>query len=176
MQKIRSYFHKLFLSRKIKAHSHPHENVSMQEAVNIGILYYAGNEQEIQSVKDYTKLLRSNGKKVSLLGYIEKVGKGQKLNFAHFTSQDLNWYLRPTGKKVNDFIKKDWDILINAHQGDCSPLEYITSFSKARFRVGNFHDKKTHCYDLMIQMKKGDNHNDYLDQIDHFLNMIKKAV
>ena len=169
---IRRFFHLRRLRAKLKLQSANRQAVSMEDAKRIGILFNATSGDDRHEIENFADLLRSNDKKVLVLGFIDGKFTHDIHNYLVFTKKNLNWYLEPSGDNVQRFEEEPFDILINAYTDECVPLEYISALSSAKFRVGIYHEDKTHCYDLMINLPKAADLGFYLNQIAHFLNLI----
>ncbi|MCB0410113.1 MAG: hypothetical protein KDD29_07825, partial [Flavobacteriales bacterium] len=79
----------------------------------------------------------------------------------------------PTGTDVTNFIEKPFSILIDLNTEDCFPLEYISTLSKAKFKVGangNYRDEE--C-DLTIDISQNKSLDYLIIQIKHYLKMIQ---
>ena len=51
-----------------------------------------------------------------------------------------------------DFVKKEYDILINLCDSSIIPMKYLIASSVARFKIG-IYEKNYEIYDLMISLK-----------------------
>jgi hypothetical protein len=156
-----------------KHDKHTHRAVSLADAKRIGILFNATNGEDRYAIDKFTERLKSFDNKILVLGFIDSNYTHDIHNHLVFTRKNLNWFLEPSGDQVQRFIEEPLDILINAYFEECLPLEYISTHSAARCRVGVYHEKKTHCYDLMINLNHRTELGFYLDQISHYLNLIK---
>ena len=156
------------------------EIVSFDEATKIGILYDATDEHDSDSVKNYVKNVRANYKKdILAMGYVDKkaLHKSQyaQIGLDFFTRKDLNFQMIPVNPVVNNFINENFDILINLNSGKCFPLRYISAMSKARFRVGRYSSSNTVYFDMMVKLKGEPPLNTVIEEIEHFLRLIKKT-
>jgi len=152
----------------------PHANVPFDEAQRIGIIFNATEVTNHIFITEYAAKLRRLNKNVKIMGYIEAERKDNFLSFPYFSIKDLNWYLRPVSPSVLEFLQQPFDILINAYADDVMPLEYISAFSKARFRVGPYLEKKTFCSDFMIHYKGSVKLERLLNDIHEYLLRLKK--
>jgi hypothetical protein len=90
--------------------------------------------------------------------------------------QDINYTYRPISNEVINFINTPFDILIDANFKNLFPLEYIATLSNAGFKVGIFDNRYDQPpFDLMIEVSKNSDMNNYLEQVVHYLEMINKA-
>ena len=50
-----------------------------------------------------------------------------------------------------NFVKKEYDILINLSDSTCIPIKYLVASSVARFKVGK-HEENYNIYDLLYNL------------------------
>ena len=97
-----------------------------------------------------------------------------KLQYDYFNKRDLNWYYKPQNDYVKNFLKKEYDILINLSDSKCIPLKYLVASSVARYKVGKFEDGYE-IYDLMIKLDDKENSMQKLiSEIEKYLKIINK--
>ena len=96
-----------------------------------------------------------------------------KLNYDFFYQKDLNWYYKPQNYIIDNFIKKEYDILINLSDSSCIPIKYLVASSVARFKIGRF-EEGYEIYDLMIKLEKEKGKERLMEEIKHYLNLINK--
>jgi hypothetical protein len=173
LSKFRRAVHDLFLRRTQKA-SQARKTVNLNTAKHIGILFDAADPSNISTVLGFNDKLIDKKKSTKLLGYLRKTDKkNPEGRFPYFTDKEVNWYLKPGGKLVNEFMDEPFDLVIDATIGECLPLEYISSASRAKFRVGYYKDQKVTPYDFMITLEGEPDMETYMEQVNHYLNMIK---
>lgn len=176
---IRARLGQLQFKKELKRVKSEREIIGFDEAVRIGLLYDATNEENSETMKNYVKYLRSNFKKdVLAMGFVDKKELPQS-QFAQygldfFTKKDLNFKMIPVNPIVDNFIREKFDILVNLNSGKCFPLRYISAMSHARFRVGRYAKTNTDCYDMMVKMQGEPPLKTVIDEIEHFLKLLKK--
>ena len=117
-------------------------------------------------------------KDVKAFGYVNSKKYDEchipKLQYDFFNLKDLNWYYKPQNDYIKNFVKKEYDILINLSDSKCIPIKYLVASSVARFKVGRF-EEGYEIYDLMIKLaKKEDNMRKLISEIAKYLNVINK--
>ena len=85
----------------------------------------------------------------------------------------MNWYYKPQNYIIDNFIKKEYDILINLSDSSCIPIKYLVASSVARFKIGRF-EEGYEIYDLMIKLEKEKGKERLMEEIKHYLNLINK--
>ena len=151
---------------------------NLENAKSIGILYDATNEYQIKQIQPFISYFFDLKKDVKALGYVNS----KKLSYCHtpklqydfFYLKDLNWYYKPQNYIIDNFIKKEYDILINLCDSSCIPIKYLVASSIARFKIGQ-HEDGYEIYDLMISIKENQNKMERLmSEIKHYLQIINK--
>ncbi len=154
-------------------------SVSFDEAGNIGIIYDATDERDSESVKNYMKSIRSTFKKdIVAMGFVDKkkMHSSQYAQFGldFFSQKDLNFKMIPVNPVVKNFINEKFDILINISLRKSLPVAYITALSKARFKVGTYSVSNNEGLDMMVKVDGDPSVKTVLEEIEHFLRIIKK--
>ncbi len=151
--------------------------VSLMDADTIGILYDASEEKNYAVVYNFVRYLIEQQKKVKALGFVNSTLIPHychpRLSFDYFTLKDMNWYRKPVGHFVRDFISNEFDMIINLDVNDTPSLKYITGLSIAHFKVGRFHEKNKDCFDLMIDLKDPTDIEVLLKEINHYLSILQ---
>ncbi len=172
-KQIRTRAYNFFLGRKLKQLRNKHETRSFSNSSSVALLFDGSCPENMEPVKHYFQLLRMENKKVHLLCYIRKERPGEALSFEYFTGQDLNWWFTPEKSRTEDFVNKQFDLLINLCTEECLPLEYLSALSRATYRVGRYIPGKTYCFDLMISMNGKKDVNYLIREVEHYLRMIR---
>ena len=155
-----------------------HQAFNLESAKRITILFDATEPDDIKLVKTFVGKL-SNGKElVSALGFVDQKDKSfehmSSLHFDFFSNTELNWYGKPEGMVIDNFLSEDYDILIDLSLKKFYPLTYLAVASPAKFKVGRCRNDIS-VYDLSIDNSKKQNLAYLIDKIDHYLNLIKPA-
>jgi hypothetical protein len=158
------------LQRKIKASS-------LEKADTVGILYNATNRNDAETVKKFIHYLKEERKDVISLGFIDIKEASELtspiLNYMFFDQNDLSKNLVPIGNDVSNFINKPFSILIDLNSNEsCFPLEYISSLSTAKFKVGANGSYRGEVCDLVIDINKNPKLDFLIIQVKHYLKMI----
>lgn len=168
------------LKRELLHFSRKKTLFNIEDAKTFAILYDSSDKENIDLVKKYVLYLKELRKKVKVVGYhsLKNIPEFtySKLEYEYFSRNDLNWYLKPAGVFLDNFINEDFDVLIDLNITDQFPLEYIASLSKAKFKVGKYSLRKKDTFDMMIEMDKDKSFKFFLRQVDIYLSMINKKA
>lgn len=125
----------------------------------------------LRQLLNYIERYRDEGKKVTVLGYVKKFPPFEE-DIVWITAKDKNWIGIPKMFRIKHFIEKEYDVLINTSMVTNRPLEYISTYSNAKLRIGRYNSDKTYAYDFMMQTESDDVFN-YLAQVEHYLRMVR---
>lgn len=152
--------------------------MNMDTAKSVGIIYNADNIEQVELVKEYIEFLRKKGKKVKSLGYVaQKELPGNihtSIDQQCFTMKDINWYYKPATNIINSFVKEEYDILLDLNITDSLPLEFVTTLSMGKCKVGKYSKKNESLYDIMIDTGEEKSLKYFLKNIDTYMDMLNK--
>jgi hypothetical protein len=126
---------------------------------------------ENKAVFEYAQSLRKLGKDVKVFAFTTEAKVPEGLDFDCFCKKDLNWALVPKGAKVDEFLSKEFDILISLYFSESQPLDFIAQAARVKLRVGYYREGGRDFYDLMVH-NKSKNFEKALKQINQALMMI----
>ncbi len=183
MQQKRSFSEKLrhtigeyLLLSEIKKKQVKHTFTPLDIAKDIGIIYHATHREEEAAIHHYANELRSQGKKVFLMGYVHaKELPGNKkfsLQSEYFWKEKLTPFNLPEKGKIGRFLDIEFDLLLNLYTEHLLPMQALSAYTKSKYRVGPKMKNGIYYVDAMIDT--GSNHQlDFLiEQIDFYLRNI----
>ena len=178
IQNIKEVFGNYFLSQERKSVRRNKIFMNMAEAKTIGIVFDATDKENLDLVKKYVAYLKEMKKKVKAIGFFnQKVTPAMafsKLEYDFFSLKELSWNNTPNSIYVKNFIEEEYDILLDLNLNDLFPLKYISSLSRARFKVGKKTEKNSFTFDMMMELEKDKSLKYYLKNIDTYLFVINK--
>jgi hypothetical protein len=168
---------KWVFQRELKTNKRTKEVCNLDNAQSIGILYDATSEEQIKIVKPFVSYFFDLKKDVKALGYVNSKQLSfhhtPKLQYDFFYQKDLNWYYKPQNYIIDNFVKKEYDILINLCDSSIIPIKYLVASSIAHFKIG-VHEENYEIYDLMISLKDDKSMEKLMHEIKHYINLINK--
>lgn len=178
-QKIRSILGDIKFRNELKTLKRVHhQTVNFEEAQKIGLLYDATDPKNYEVVKNYVKKVRGLHKDVLALGYVDKKelphNQYAQYGLDFFCRKNLDFKMTPNHHVVSNFINEKFDILIHLNGRKVFPLRYIAALSHAKFRVGKYDRRNFFLYDLMISIKEGSTMNQFIEEAERYLKLIKK--
>ena len=176
-EQLRYKISNYLLQQEIKNSTRQVAVVPFSEARSIGILYDATADQDYEMIKNYVKNLRSYSKDVLALGYYNRKElpgtRFMKLGLDFFTQKALNWKFKPNHPIVSNFINREFDILICMNMDRSVPIRYVASLAKAHFKIGKYDPLCSRIFDFMIKVEEKPDLKIMIEQINHYLNLIK---
>ena len=165
----------IVFQNQLNSNKRKKEVCNLESSKSIGILYEATTEEQIKQIQPFVSYFFDLKKDVKALGYVN----AKKLSYCHtpklqydfFYLKDLNWYKKPQNYIIDNFIKKEYDILINLCDSSCIPVKYLVASSIARFKIGQ-HESGFEIYDLMISLKEDKSLEKLMSEIKHYLQLI----
>ena len=119
--------------------------------------------------------LSSNGilaNNIEVIVYRDRLKKNKNISQATFSSKDLNWNGKIDNAAVNDFVNKEFDLLISYYDVEKAILLVLTNESKARFKVG-FSSIDKRLNDLMINTN-AENYKVFTHELFRYLKILNK--
>ncbi len=168
LNKIRNYL----LKRKLKKTPAEHDFVNMNKVQEVAIIYDNTKGDNKKLIENFAQELKSQKKKVALMGFRKHDPKAV-VDHKSFSDKQLNWLKQPKEDYLREFVNKKFDVIINTCLSEKVQIENIVALSHAKLRIGKFGENKTHCYDLMLEIKETDSEQDLLRQAEHYLNTIQ---
>jgi hypothetical protein len=165
------------LKKKTARSKTKRKTVSFVDAKKIGIIYSANKGEDLHLINEFMLKIKAQGKKIFILAYKENAKKEEFANKrAHETflvRKNLSFWFEPRGKEFKEFKNQSFDILINLDLKEYICLGYLTGQSNAKFRIGKYSEKLADCHDFMINFDKEKGLRFFIEQVTHYLYIIK---
>ncbi len=180
IEAFKEFVGKQYLSKNLPKVSRQRKIINLDDAKNIGIIYTLENEQSYIQITQLIRQLQDkqiNSKAIGFFnGNIRPLYAIERLFLDYYDSKDLNWYGKPSSSYINDFIKTEFDILIDLTLNESFHSKYIGGMSRARFKVGKGGDYNTKNYDLMIDINTKTTIDEFISLIIHYLSIINNKT
>jgi hypothetical protein len=176
IEDIKQRLGRITLNNQLKGLRLHRKTSHFSEASYIGILYDASDDEHAKLVQDYGAQLKSQGKKVFLLGFVNEKELPFKYKFLAYTEyfwlKNLNWNYLPTTESVGRFMNEEFDFLLNLYTTRPLWLEAISGLSHAGLRVGKYHPDSKLYFDLMIDTGSNNDLKNYIQQVDRYIKSV----
>ncbi len=153
---------------------------NFESAKSIGIVYSVSTTDYQDIVEKYVDFLKGEigFKKIRVLGYYDgpqlpSFVINQSLRYLYFTNKMIDFYQHGKCKETSNFVKEDFDILIDLSQEYCVPIKQVVASSKAKLKIGRLNDENEKFYDFMVDMPDNTPVSKFITQINMFLTQVK---
>lgn len=174
---IKLFFGQFFLKRELKHFYRTQKFYNFKLAESFGIVYEYKNEEEFKVLEHLIHQLNDDKKKVKVIVYIkdQKLLEyiPQRLTVDYINPKDLDWFGRPKSPYAKDFMNASFQVLLDLNFKQSFPLSYITSLSKANYKVGLFDIKSKDRLDMMLKVKSDQGLKYVLREMFRYLKLIK---
>ncbi|NVN95233.1 MAG: hypothetical protein HXX18_08120 [Bacteroidetes bacterium] len=176
--KIKEFAGNHYLNKHLPKNHRFRKIVNLDNAKTLGIIYELKDELTYNHINRFIKFLQDKQINVKAIGYfdgnIRPIYAIEKLSLDYYDRKDLNWYAKPKGNYVADFIQTDFDILIDLSLNNIFQTKYIAAMSKAKFKVGKDGENNKVIFDLMIDINPNTTLDEFITLIIHYLSIINK--
>ena len=130
-----------YILNKVSGTSHNLKySCNLKKSNSIEVLFHANEINNIKIVKDFVYSFSSGKQKVSAMGYVNKSNTSfdhfSSLYFDYFSNNNLNWFGKPYGHLITNFLDYEYDILIDLSLKNHYELNYFFKASIAKFKIG----------------------------------------
>lgn len=144
---------KYFLKKQIEKHLK--ENISdknLNGLKTVGILVNAHEFENMEAFNSLVNSLEILNKDLKLIFYKEEKRNLPTFEQNNFSSKDFNWKGVLTKPAIEEFLDREYDLFIGYYSKRNSYLDYITSRTKAKLKVGLKH-KDDRFFDIVFKVK-----------------------
>jgi hypothetical protein len=166
---IKSFVHKKTLKKCL-------QNVKDESlnspVIRVGLIIDESNFLETVALK---KEIISNGiseNNIKVVVFREVVKSKEVYLEPTFGVKDLNFRSKFTQQSINEFIKEEFDLLINYYNEEKPFLLLLTNSSKAKFKVG-FSNVDKRLNHFLINIDK-ENYKGFISELFRYLKILNK--
>ncbi len=150
---------------------------NFRDVKSIGVVWNASKYVEFQSLARFHQTMLERSIDLKILGYYQGKHLPDQFTAIRYLTcikkPEINLFYIPDSTEVQSFINNKFDILIDINFEKLFTLNYVTLLSKATFKIGLFETEEDNsAFDLMMEMKKPVNVEEYLKQVIQYLEMI----
>jgi hypothetical protein len=154
---------------------------NISQVINIGIVWDASKPDDFACLSRFYQKMHERNIDVKILGYFPGKNLPDQYTAIRYLTcirkKEINFFYHPVSSETKTFISNRFDILIDINFKKLFPLQYITSLSNAGFKVGLFESETMDTpFDLMMEIKKPVDVENYLNQVIHYLDMINSGA
>jgi len=142
------------------------------KVASIGVVF---NTDEINEIPDFNGLAQALGiekEKVEVIAFKYRVEEKESLFNPTFSSKQIGWRGVIKDQTLQQFLNKEFDILISYYKKDVTALKLITVASKAKLKVGVL-ETDERINDIIIKTEIN-NFSTFTSEIKKYLNILNK--
>lgn len=154
---------------------------NFQDIKSIGIVWDASNTEDFRSLSRFHQKMSEKNIEISIFGYY--TGKDLPAQYTAIRylnclkKEETDFFYRPVTASASEFIDRQFDLLIDINFKNLFTLLYVSTLSRARFKVGlSGSNPETSPFDLMISAKSTIDIESYLEQVIVYLEMINSGT
>ncbi len=153
---------------------------NLRNSHKIGIVWDGSKPDDFDSISSFYQDMQNINIQVDIVCYYpDKVlpDKYTAIRYLNcFKQSDLNLFFIPQVYDINEFINTPYEILIDINNNEYFPLEFITTLSRAEFKVGHERLKYKDQLDMTMSTDKANDPAYYLEQVKYYLEMINTGT
>ncbi|MCK5855933.1 MAG: hypothetical protein KAG64_00490 [Bacteroidales bacterium] len=176
--KVRLFFLNRALKKEERKLVRQIQIFNLDQANSIAVVYDGSSENDYNRAAGLIRHLNAQGKMVKSIGLALHKEKPHymplKLNYDIITLKELNWYKKPQGPFVDEFIAYPFDILINLDLSLNDSLRYLITLSHAKFKIGLYNEDNKGIYDFMLEGIEKNKVSLFIKELLHYLEIFNK--
>jgi hypothetical protein len=152
---------------------------NFDSAKSIGIIYSITTTDYQDIVEKYVDFLKGEigFKKIVVLGYYDGSQLpnfiiNQSLRYQYFTNKMVDFFFQGNTKEVTNFIKEDFDVLVDLSEDFQVPIKHAVAHSKAGFKIGRLTQENEKYYDFMVEIPANTPVTKFITQVNIFLTQV----
>lgn len=145
-------------------------SMNYKDARKIGILFCMNNQEQFDTIRQFEKKIRKDGKDLLVLCFLPKKIENFDFHFDIFSSKDFSMVGSVQADNILRFMAQPFDILICLEKEPNLFIEYLMAACQADFRIGPYINEKEALFELMIQQPVGSELKELINQIYHYTN------
>jgi hypothetical protein len=164
------------LEKHVKPKRGKRKLLPFDQVISLGIVYDANDTVNEEQVMAYANELRSQGKKVFMLGFVNEKELPSTKKFVLFSEffwkAKLTPFNLPDKGQIGQFLQQEFDMLLSLYLDPVLPLQAITAYSEARYKVGPYIEDGIKYVDFMVDIAPRKDLGFLIEQMDFYLRTI----
>lgn len=165
------------LKRKAKERTRRMKAINFDQVRSMAVIFQVDDPASRKLISNFIQPFMSEGVMCHAYGYIheqdDRYNYISDKTYTFFSEKDLNFLGQPKEGVMDDFIDREWDLVLMATQNFHFPLKWMIKLSKGKFKVG----PSGHYDDELDFMIEGKDLSSELivNEITHYLGELKIA-
>ncbi len=176
IKRIKLKFGYYILKKKIKFSRRQKAFFNFDSAKSIGILFDASHQDSYLIAKSFMANLNNKKINVEALGYVKNKEAISYFPYhkgiTFFSLKETNWFYKPNFSNIEDYTKKNFDILIDLSLADLLQIKFIIGLSTAKLKIGRGIVNQE-FYDIIISVNQDKSLHEFIELINHYMSVLK---
>lgn len=151
--------------------------MEFEKVKSVGVIFDASDEHKYKRAAHLIGYLKTHHKEVFAIGYISFKEVPHyadiTLSYNYLLKKDISWYNFPQAKFTEDFLNKDFDLLIDLNFENIPVLRTLVMSSLAHCKIGLNQGDDTEILDFMLEGIPRNDINLFLKEMLKYLELIK---
>jgi hypothetical protein len=143
-----------------------------RKAKKIGIVFSTEGIEKHNAVKTLVKDLQEDGKEVTVISFLPPGKQNHEFLFDIISPNDISFWGSLQNEDAKRFADESFDYLLDLDTNSNEIIDNILAMSKAKCRVGIYHEKRDPYFELMINPKNPDSVQELIKDIHHYTKKI----
>jgi hypothetical protein len=164
------------LKKELKMHKRAVAINNFTTASTAGVIFDAIDREKYQLAREFIEFIEKNNTRVFGIGIASKNDQiayfPYKQGIDYFGANEVNWFGKPSNPVINDFLKRNFDILFDLTLTDSFSIHYLFALSVAKFKITN-DSIKTEYADFVLQVSNKEKLGNYINMVKHYLGVMQ---
>jgi hypothetical protein len=174
--KFKQRFMLMRIGREQRSRKPASKSISLSASKFIGLIFVLDDEEKYRSVLRLKKQLEAEDKRVKVIAYVPSHDVPEyymaQLQMDIFSKKGVNFLGIPTNEFARDFVKQQFDLLIDLSLTEHLPLYYVAGFGNATLRAGKYRPQLLSVYDFMIKANDQMSFDDFISAMMEYLALL----
>ena len=150
---------------------------TLRTAASIGLLFDATDAKKAAEIAEWAKTIEKQGKKISLLGFVNEKVKADapKRAFETFSVKETRFNYAPTSAKAIDFAAQSFDLLLCFNPLHLPALDWVAAQSKAKMKAG-LASPFSNDYDIQLDIPEPQGIQYFAQQLNMYSDTFSAAT
>lgn len=151
--------------------------LEFEKLATVGVVFDASDEKKYKRASHLIGYLKSQKKVVSAIGFVALKEMphyaDNTLSNNYLFKKDVSWFNFPNSSFTNEFLNKEFDLLIDLNFDNIPSLRILTKYSLAHCKVGLNQGGDEEIFDFMLEGISKDDSNLFLKELIKYLELIR---
>lgn len=150
---------------------------NIQTAKSAFVVYEVFSETDYKKINSFIRYLKNQGLEVNSMGYIDENAIPNycmnSVSADFFCNKEVNFFNKPKNNSLNNFLARNYDILVDFNLYEKQVLKYTSAVCKAQFKI-SINDDDWDLFDFLLSVKNKQDLNHILKELIHYLENLGK--